>query len=354
MKKTLAITLASLAGFALSPALAQSSVTLYGITDVGLAHVDDIGGLDSNQLRSGNLYSSRFGFRGTEDLGGGLKTNFQLEAGFSVDTGAASTPFFNRQSWVGLSSANFGDLKLGRMLPTINEIFIASLQASYFGNPSAAIDGAATGAGSSAARFNNMLGGTRVDNAIKYQTPSLSGFRVHAMAALGEVAGSSSAGRILSLGGNYSSDNIEAGLAYHERECATAGGCAAGKAKDKIVGLGGAYKLNGARYALLYTSQQNALNVQDSDADVISVLARVPFGPWVVQGGLQLQNDKTALNQDVRQLNLGVNYILSNRTQLYGLYSRQSVENAGKAGMFASTSSTDKQYQISAGIVHNF
>jgi len=357
MKKpsAIAIAIASLAaGLTVPPAFAQSSVTLYGIMDVGLARVDNKSGLGSTEVRSGNLYTSRFGFRGTEDLGGGLKTNFQIEAGLSADTGAGSTPLFNRQSWVGLSSDDLGEARLGRMLPIISDLFVASLQASYFGNASAAIDGAATGPGSSAARFNNMLGGTRVDNAIKYQTPSMSGFKIHAMAALGEVAGSSTAGRILSLGGSYSNTSIDAGLVYHERQCAEVGRCAAGKETDKIVGLGGAYKLNGARYAALYTREKNALNVQGNDADVLSLLARVPFGQWVVQGGFQFLNDKTALNQDIRQLNLGLNYLLSKRTQLYGLYSHQTVKNGGKAGMFSSTSSQNTQNQFSTGIAHAF
>lgn len=362
MKKTIALA-TGLTCLALSPAHAQSSVTLYGITDVGLARIDNINGSSSTQVRSGSLYTSRFGFRGTEDLGGGLKALFNLEAGLNVDTGTTSTPFFNRQSWVGLSSSNFGDVTLGRMLPIINDITITSLQASYFGNPSAAIDGAATGAGSSAARFNNMIGGTRVNNAIKYQSPSLSGFKLLAMAALDEKAEqqASPSGRILSMAGSYNSDNIEAGLAYHETQCAKftstpakSPSCDVDNSKDKILALTAAYKLNGARYAVIYTRQKNALNVRGNDADVIDLLARVPFGQWVLQGGFQFLNDKTALNQDVRQINLGTNYLLSKRTQLYGMYSYQTVKNGGKAGMYATTSSNNKQGQLSLGIVHTF
>lgn len=354
MKKNIALAIASLAGLALSPASAQSSVTLYGLMDVGFSRIDNIGGSGSTQVRSGNAFSSRFGFRGTEDLGSGLKALFSLEAGFNVDTGTGSTPLFNRQSWVGLGSDQWGQVTLGRQLPSIADVFIPTLNASYFGNHAAAVDGAAVGAGSSAARFNNMIGGTRVDNAIKYQSASMSGFKAHAMAAMGEVAGSSSAGRMLSLGGSYTSDNLEGGLVYHERQCVEAGGCAAGKDKDKVLGVGGAYKLNGARYGAIYTRQKNALNVQGNDADVLDLLVRVPVGQWALAGGYQFLNDKTAANQDVRQLNLGVTYYLSKRTSLYGLYSHQSVKNGGKAGMYSVTSSKDRQSQFSAGMVHTF
>lgn len=355
MKKLIALATTGLTACALSPAFAQSNVSLYGIIDTGIARIDNIAGSGSTQLRSGSLYTSRFGFKGTEDLGGGLKATFNLEANISSDTGATATPFFNRQSWVGLSSTNFGDITLGRVLPTINDVFIASLHASYFGNPAAAIDGAAIGAGSSLARFNNMLGGTRVDNAIKYQTPSMSGFKVHAMTAFGEVAGSNSAGRILSLGGSYSSEHVDAGLVYHERRCTGANGCAVGNDKDKILGMGAAYKLNGARYGVLYSRQENALNVRGNDADVLSLLARYPVNAqWIAQAGFQFLNDKSSMDQDVRQLNLGTNYLLSKRTQLYALYSRQTVKNGGKAGMYATTSSDSKQNQISFGIIHTF
>lgn len=355
MKKNIALVMTGLMCGALSPVFAQNSIALYGIIDTGIARIDNVNGSGSTLVRSGNLLASRFGWRGTEDLGGGLSAIFNLEAGLNTDTGGTFAPFFNRQSWVGLRSASLGELTAGRMLPTITDVFIASLQSPYLGNATAAIDGGATGPGSSAARFNNMLGGARVDNAIKYQTPSWSGFRAHAMTALGEVAGSHSAGRLLSFGSSYTSERIEAGLVYQERRCTDAGGCVAGRDKDTLLGLGGAYKLNGARYAAVYTRQKNAFNVQGNNADVLSVLARVPLDTqWIVQGGFQYLDDKTALNQDVRQLNLGATYLLSKRTQFYVLYSHQSVKNGGKAGMYSTTSSDSKQSQIGAGILHVF
>ncbi|WP_103018779.1 porin [Alicycliphilus denitrificans] len=351
MKKTIALA-AGLAGMALSPAFAQSSVTLYGLMDAGLVHIDNVGGASSNQVRSGSALTSRFGLRGSEDLGGGLSAIFNLESGIWADTGAIHGDFFQRQSWIGLRSASFGEVTAGRLLPSISDVLIGSTQAPYLGNPTATIDGAAT-AGASA-RFNNMLG-TRVSNAIKYASPSFSGFKVHALTAFGEVAGSNSAGRVLSLGGSYVSDSIEAGLVYHETQCKDAGGCAPGKAKDKILGLGGSYKLNGARYGAVYTRQENALNVQGNDADVFTMYARVPLSPqWIVMGGLQFQNDKSVQNYDVRQVNLGANYVLSKRTWLYALYSHQTVKNGGKAGMYSATSDSDKQNQFSTGVVHTF
>jgi predicted porin len=357
MKKNIARTIAGMAGLALAPAFAQSSVALYGLVDLGLSRIDDVGGRGVTQMRSGNAFSSRWGMRGTEDLGGGLKAVFTLEAGINPTTGAASTPAFNRQSWVGLSSEKWGRITLGRQLPSIADVFISSLNATYLGNHAAAMDGAAIGAGSSLARFNNMMGGTRVDNAIKYQSPSFAGFKAHAMVTVGDVPGSSSAGRMLSLGGSYVSNTLEGGLVYHERRCLEVEGCAPGKSKNRIVGLGAAYKLNGgngARFGAIYSRQKSALNVQGNDASVLDLLVRVPLGQWTVTAGYQFLDDRSSAKQDVRQLNLGATYFLSKRTSLYGLYSHQSVKNGGKAGMYSVTSGDGKQNQLSAGIVHTF
>lgn len=332
----------------------QTSVSLYGIMDMGLANISSANNAATNQLRSGNLLTSRFGFRGSEDIGSGVKVNFVLEGGITADTGATSTPFFNRQSWLGISSSKYGDIRLGRMLPITSDLFAASIHSSYLGNTTAAIDGGAVGSGSSLSRFNNMFGGTRLNNTIKYQTPKYSGFSGHIMTSLGEVEGSSSAGRSTSLGGSYNTSNIEAGLAYHEKECSSKDGCNISQGKDNIIGLGLAYKNKGARYAILLSKQNNALNVKGNDAEVASIIGVIPSGKFVFGAGLQYLNDKTILNQDTTQYNIGINYLLSKRTQLYTLLSHQNVSNNGKAGMYSITSKSNKQTQFSLGVAHRF
>ena len=111
MKKTL-LALAAIA--ASSAAFAQSSVTLYGVVDASL---ESVKGDDTvTRVSSDNLASSRLGFKGTEDLGNGLKANFVLESNMKMDTGAnggGSTRFFDRAAWVGVAGG-FGELRLGR------------------------------------------------------------------------------------------------------------------------------------------------------------------------------------------------------------------------------------------------
>jgi len=113
MKKSL-LALAILSSFT-GVAMAQSSVTIYGVVDTGLVW-ENAGSGKSFRIDSGNQSGSRVGFKGTEDLGGGLKANFVLEAGFQNDTGAQATAgvLFNRQSYVSLAG-DFGEVKMGRI-----------------------------------------------------------------------------------------------------------------------------------------------------------------------------------------------------------------------------------------------
>ena len=114
MKKSL-IALAVLSAAA-GAASAQSNVTLFGVVDVGVRHVDNAG-TTSTQMSTDGLQSSRLGFRGTEDLGGGLRAGFWLESAINADTGTPNaTRFWHRRSTVSLSSASLGEIRLGRDL----------------------------------------------------------------------------------------------------------------------------------------------------------------------------------------------------------------------------------------------
>lgn len=97
-------------------AFAQSSVTIYGSLDAGVAYINNLNGGSVSRLDQGTMQPDRIGFRGTEDLGGNLKAIFQLEAGFYTDSGATpnSSKLFNRYSTIGLSG-DFGAVTLGHM-----------------------------------------------------------------------------------------------------------------------------------------------------------------------------------------------------------------------------------------------
>ncbi|HET8694450.1 MAG TPA: porin, partial [Aquabacterium sp.] len=159
MKKTL-LALAALA--ATSAAFAQSSVTLYGVVDMSLEKVK--GDHQVTRVSSGNLATSRIGVKGTEDLGGGMKTNFVLESAVAADTGAnggGSTRFFDRAAWVGLQGGA-GELRLGRQDSSIGILAGDSSILGAQAYDDLVIVGTRAGKGY-----------RRVDNAVTYLLPSM-------------------------------------------------------------------------------------------------------------------------------------------------------------------------------------
>lgn len=359
-RKAWALALAGLgtalgAGLDSVPAFGQTNITLYGAADVGFNRTSDREGKGLSEIRRGSLFTSRIGIRGSEDLGGGLAAIFNLESGINVDTGTASSPttFWNRQAWVGLSYRSWGRITMGNQLPTISDVFILWTNATYLGNATATIDGAAQAAGSSAARFNNMIGGTRVANSIKLTSADFAGFKFSAMAAQPE--GSETVGQMYSAGMNYSIGPVDLGLAWHQMACPGAGGCAADKKKDTVRGAGANLRFGqGGRIGAFWTRERNARNFSGRDGDVLSTLVVYPLSSWTLMAGYQQINDRTTADQDVKQINLGVKYALSKRTDLYALYNRQKVDNGGKAGMYSELSSDDRQSQVSVGVRHMF
>lgn len=165
-----------------APALAAAqsaaqSVTLYGVIDTGVEYVNRIGSTGNSVVRMPNLSGtvpSRWGLRGTEDLGGGAKALFTLESGFAPDSGTSNQGgrLFGRQAWVGLSN-NWGQISLGRQYTML---FWASLDTDLLG-PNAY--------GSSS--LDTYLPNARADNAIAYKG-KFGGFTVGATYSFGRDA----------------------------------------------------------------------------------------------------------------------------------------------------------------------
>ena len=123
MKHTKVAVAAALACAACIPAIghAQSSVTLYGILDAGITYVNNTGGSHVVKFDDGVAYGNRFGLKGTEDLGGGLKAVFTLESGFHLGNGQLGFggAEFGRQAYVGLQN-DWGTLSFGNQLDITN------------------------------------------------------------------------------------------------------------------------------------------------------------------------------------------------------------------------------------------
>ncbi|MFC4298159.1 porin [Castellaniella hirudinis] len=219
MKKTL-LAAALLAGFATAGvAQAETSVTLYGILDTGYGYQNfkyDHNGADvrarSSGLRDGTFNGSRWGLKGAEDLGDGLRAIFQVEAHVNLGgEGGAAQSGFNRQSFVGLSSDSWGTFTMGRQYSAGTETFMGP-------------NGVNLGDADKVFGSVGLGGGTRVNNSFKYVTPDMAGFKVIALYGTGTDGSTwvtrdgdkslSDRGTRVSLGASYVNGPISVGASY--------------------------------------------------------------------------------------------------------------------------------------------
>jgi predicted porin len=209
MKSCSALPLASLALFgATGLAQAQSSITLYGLIDTSLTYVNRVNANGDSQigLGNGNLLGSRWGLKGSEDLGGDLKAIFTIENGFDPNSGALGQGgrMFGRQSFVGLESARYGTLTIGRQYDALADVAWPVTGDYYFGSVYA-----------TPGDVDNYDTSSRTSNAIKYTSPTLAGFQFVGMYALGGVAGKTGSGQTWSVGVAYGNGPLSVAGGYY-------------------------------------------------------------------------------------------------------------------------------------------
>lgn len=199
-------------------AAAQSNVTLYGVADTFVQYLDN-GGKHSFSERSGGNTGSMVGLKGSEDLGNGLKTVFDLESGFNINNGAFfvdSTALFYRQAWVGVTHDKYGSLTFGRQYqPSFWAVYPADpFRANEVLSPLAAADLAQA---SDRSTLATQYSPGRVSNALVYQSPNTYGFKLYAMYALSATATQpvpSTSGNMLDIAATYTGANLYVGLGY--------------------------------------------------------------------------------------------------------------------------------------------
>lgn len=259
MKKTL-IAFAVLGAFAAS-ASAQSSITIYGIVDAAAVYKTNqtaSGGTAS--MDAGQMATSRWGFKGTEDLGAGMKANFNLEGTLANDTGAAggtfgaaaSSTLFDRSAWVGLSG-DFGTATLGRQTSLITDVVGQADPLSFAhagSNPNVMITAHHSGTFFGGYGTNGGGASSRQNNSVKYLSPTLSGFSGALMYGFGEKAGDTSANTYKGLSGNFAEGAFAAGINYSEETDA------AGTATQTSWTGGGKFKLNTVTFKLIYSENE--------------------------------------------------------------------------------------------------
>ncbi|MDR7008415.1 porin [Paraburkholderia strydomiana] len=187
-------------------ASAQSTVTLYGAIDEGLQYTSNVKGKSNIETTSGQDSGDRWGLKGTEDIGGGLKAVFQIENGFNLNTGALGNGgrIFGRQAYVGVQSDSLGTVTFGRQYDplvdllgplTANGNWAGSLLSHVYDN-------------------DNTDNSIRVSNAVKFVSNKYAGFTFEGMYAFSNAAGGFANNRLYGLAGQYSSGAVTVAGAY--------------------------------------------------------------------------------------------------------------------------------------------
>ncbi len=353
MKKN-SIAAALMAMSAAASVHAQSSVTMYGIADVGL--VGESGGKDGRvtKITSGPAATSRLGFRGNEDLGGGLSAFFILEGGFKLDTGvmdSANTPF-NRQALVGLRSSA-GTLSLGRQNTPYHNTLVA------------VADPFATGySGTSKNAFPDWGTNVRTSNTVLYATPDYKGFSGDIAYAAGEQPGDASANRQIGASAGYVNGPLNVRFAYNNRH---GDNVSTGTATNKLLAANYDFIVAKLYFALGIDQGYNSAPLGNTanpyggvaptpstDGREFLLGATMPLSTGTFIASVMHKDDRTAFNQDANTWGLGYIYPLSKRTSLYASYGR--IYNRNGAGYTVANNSEsgsgDKAYSL--GMRHNF
>ncbi|WP_255408654.1 porin [Limnohabitans sp. G3-2] len=328
---------------------AQSSVTLYGVADLGYNTVKLSDGTDTvkqsglNSIASG----SRFGFKGTEDLGGGLKANFLME--YSVQPDEATTSMANRQSYVGLEG-DFGSVNLGRQYTLHHGV---QGGADLIGNVTAA------------GWIGGMDSRVRQSNAITYKTPTFNGFSASAQVGFGEsvqLNGSAKENEQTSLGLNYANGPLALAYAYEKvkntsvlaRDLAgTAFDVAAIAGADswKANALSASYDFGVAKVAYLNNSTKADDTTFNAKFAANNFAVSVPFGSFtalatVGNGKIKVDGvDDTKLSA----YQLGLTYALSKRTTAYSYIGETKFKDVS-----VTPNETIKYSTTAVGVRHTF
>ncbi|HEX7911713.1 MAG TPA: porin [Paraburkholderia sp.] len=399
MKKVLTLGLIG-SSFLSVGAHAQSSATLYGVIDEGINYTSNVstatGGKSLYNLSSGVLQGSRWGLKGVEDLGGGLRAIFTLENGFDLNTGKLSQGglLFGRQAYVGLSSNTAGTVTLGRQYDSVvdyvSPIAISHQWAGYIGAHPGDID-----------NFNN---GQRTNNAIKYTSANLHGVTFGGLYSFGGIAGNETQNQVWSLGAGYAGGALNLAVGYLNVRNANVGFFGNSSATTltaattnsatpvisgfmsahtyQVIGASAAYTVGSATVGATYSNTQfrglgdtvtsgpNPSHYSGStDFNNGEVNLRYQVTPSLLlgvaydytKGGSTTIATGSNPGATYHQGSVGADYFLSKRTDLYfiGVFQKASgTDSTNKPAVAAinglTASSNDRQIALRVGIRHKF
>ncbi|MAF02033.1 MULTISPECIES: porin [Herbaspirillum] len=387
MKKSL-LALAVLGAFAGAAQAQTSSVTIYGIIDTGVVYTSKAVNGTANGtgskfgVNSAVIQGSRIGFKGVEDLGGGLSAVFNLETGFKNDTGAlddskTTNTLFRRKSVVGLAGG-FGTVLLGRQTDFADSISYLTSVADF---------GFMTG---SVGHNLDRLEGTRSNNSVSYTTNNMGGFTGNLFYGFGEQAGRTSAGQAFGIGGKYDNGPLGLGINYFQsKQGATPADTSlligttnagdvnnSGNSAAKVLNVAASYQFGPARVYANYNRVKQDLNTASptalpsktlgsaNKADIYEVGTAYSLTP-----NLKLLGAVTHTRADfnssskgkLTQISLGTDYWLSKRTDLYAFLANIRASDMANSGVYgdatgnAATGGADaSQTLVAVGVRHKF
>lgn len=328
MKRS-SLLIGAVATMAAGSALAQSSVTIYGRVNTTAEYqiIEDAAG-NEDKTKVLNNNASRLGFKGTEDLGGGLKANFFLEHRFNSDDGAVTNPsqFWSGDAYAGLSGG-FGEIRAGAQIST----------AYYATADWVSMHNHDTGTSADAIYYNARAWNS--SNKVAYITPEMAGLTAELQVGAGEGNGQEKAfdlgvyyklgGLALGLGAEKQGDNKQVALrAAYTLGDFTFGGYYQRADDDNVTGVvGGAGKRNIFRLSGMYALGASEFHINVGKA-----------GDW----------DNVA-DSGTMQATVGYNYNLSKNTKVYAYYSQLKNDD----GLAALTDLKKAQY-VAAGLRVNF
>lgn len=346
----LALITAALPALWALPAASQT-VTLYGVVDVYAATIK-AGKNRVNELNDGGNLASRIGFRGVEDLGGGMKAEFTLESSFFGDTGAAvAAAFWDRQVFVGLSGSA-GRLRLGRQY---SPHFIALATADPYG-----ANAVFSPLGMIFARDgqpNLTPFPVRMNNMIGYMSPNMGGFTAEVAYAPGESATASTrSGDGLSMALSYRQGPLFVALSASQMRGGSAAAPVADPSTNNFVSIGGSYKFGSlTAYGNWVETSTNAAATNDVRHINLGLKYELSTATTLTAG--YTMRDLANSSRDANVLVLGVDYALSVRTALYAralnLNNKGNASNGAARGLVAANSGDDIR-GLAVGLRHSF
>jgi len=342
MKKSL-LALAVLGAYA-GVASAQSSVTIFGVVDLSVNKIKN-GTADTTSMQSNQLNSNRLGFRGFEDLGGGLGAGFWLEGAMASQNGNAAGQTWQRRSTVSLFSQAAGEVRLGRdYTPTFwNLAYFDVFGANGLGNDTNIISLVAPG--------SNAGTGVRANNTVGYHLPgNLGGFYGQAMIAAGQGDDNN---KYWGLRGGFATGPFDVAVAYGETDTTTPN-------KLKVTNIGGSWNFGFMKIFALWNDQK----IGGLKEDYWGLGLSVPLGQGEFKfnyGSVDDKGTQGALNINNADATIwGLQYIynLSKRTALYGGYA-QIDNDPGSArsilpGTAAAALAGNKSKGYNIGVRHSF